>query len=220
VLNRIFDGLDSHLTRKGSACLVGDALGNKDGPFFIKRLEELALHHRWSVNLILHGPPTNRVPILVYLRKIAALTLPDQTDEGKREIVDRWNVSYERIGAEYTYTFTLKIKKTNSHHEVNILRLYNPWNKEDVPCLSNDVSFRSLPPSVGIFKGENLLFTIKPETFDFLRLCNDKANVESIVKEIFPKYSINYKDMSIAISDALDKCHFFEQKGVITRKKY
>jgi hypothetical protein len=128
--------------------------------------------------------------------------------------------SYEEMGAEYFYTFTIKIsKRRTASPNIEIIRLYNPWRKKDRPVLHKDIKIKPYLYGAKVYKGETFLLNVADETYNILKRCDGKTDLDEIIKTIFRLNPLAYKDLGIAgaANSVLDSCYKLQQKGIIFR---
>jgi HemK-related putative methylase len=216
IIRRLLDGLDVHLKEGGQSIIVGDGIGDSENPFFVRQLKDLAHKMGWNVRVILYGGPYEHLLLPIYFHRLLANALvPDSFN--KKELISCWMKCYKEMGAEYFYTFTIKIVKKKPS-SIEIIRLYNPWRVEDRPILQKGIEVKSYLFGAKVFKGKES-FLVGNDEHEVLRRCDGKTQVLEIAKAIFNLHPKVFGDLGIdgATQRALDLCYDLEQKGVILR---
>jgi hypothetical protein len=220
VIRRILEGLDHHLHLGGRFMMVGDAIGDGKAPFFVRILERLSHEKNWGTKVFLYGGEEDHLLLPIYFYKLANYSILPET-MNLEGMISEWMRPYKEMGAEYVYSFTLTIKKQSSSGGVELIRMHTPWTKRSIPVLVDGVVVKPLAFMGGVYREEELLFSVKDETLDLLVRCNGALTVEEIVNEIFGKYSSRYRGVGVdgALASALQECERLERKGVLLRRE-
>lgn len=216
ILDRILDGLDSHLVNGGKAVLSAWGIGNEE-PFIIEKIKRLSEKFEWSTTLFI----TLRTCLALQAHRMAEMALKVNEDNAE-VLVLKWKKLFQDLKADYGYCYVIFISK-NKNAQFNIVDTSSPWMLKDKPKLTRHVDFEK-SESYHVCK-ENKSLSINKKSFDILNLCNGKRTVNEVVREYFSTLNHSY-DASFSsfyidqtLSDVLTLFDFFEKNGIIERNR-
>lgn len=119
VIEPLLYGMPARLSDDGQGIVYGEGVGDDKGPFVRQLLASLASEMKVEVKLILLSRSSVRVTL--YLKAMSLAQLPQLAAGGMRP----WKQLYERLGASYTYTYLIKMRKRDSGAGLSVLTALN-----------------------------------------------------------------------------------------------
>jgi len=179
IVDQILAGYDQHLNDGGWGIMVGETLGDKEGPFLQKSLKKYISNY--DVNLTL----LNSIDLFTQSSNVSSLTNIVNPSE-RRCDAKQWLELYDKLGATRYYSFVLRCQK-KLVSKIKIRDYADFWKDENIPALTNKYNFELVEENkYSIMLDGQKITTVDNSIKEFLLLCNGKDSLKTIfAKDIF-----------------------------------
>ncbi|MGW9531208.1 methyltransferase [Paenibacillus terrae] len=208
IVKEIIKGYKLHLNVDGYGVMIGEAIGNEQGPFLTRLLDE-ELGKCFDTKLFLSG----RIHIDSQIKTVSSLNtlLKKNPNVNSSEIENIWRANYRKLNATYYYTFSLKTKKLDSESGgMEVINVFNKWTLSHIPKITYPLKYELQKEKWNVFIGEELAVLIDEEAKEFLQLCDGEKTIEEIKKIVEKNTNENLNPDQI-----LATCNILESKGIL-----
>lgn len=209
IVDILLAGYKMHLKEKGTAIMIGQALGDNKRTFLEDDINEICQGMQASLMLWGNIPIASLVGQTMMLAKVCnnSFDLP----------FDEWENRFLKQGATELYTFTLFITNTEGSLKTVYSRL--SWNKEDIPAV-NIQKVEKIGNYYSMHFSGNRVYSGPDDQKFFLEMIDGKKTVSEILAEFPLKYKVKYNSSEWEmIASYLSFCGLLERKGIIKKRR-
>ncbi len=192
IIDKILEGLEAHLNENGHVIIIGEAIGDENGPILFDHLKKY-LPKGYACKLILQMRTSKEQ----YIESIISLYQNLFDRSTKEEVfVQKWNDLFQKFNSNSYYMFILKIERKGlNESSFELIKNYNHWNDEPKPTLTKDVVVNIETPNSAILvhKGRSI-GTVPIAIAECLRRFDGKKTVNDVVLS-YDKGKGRYKDI-------------------------
>jgi len=130
ILKKIYEEMDHHLLNESRSVVYCEALGDKNGIFFLSWLQEIAKKNKWRAEVFVLG----RVYYLEQIRRMVNLLLSTYDNLHKEKLIKVWLKYYEEVVPKARYLYSLVIKTYKIPHgsfDFTVNNFFNPIDPND-----------------------------------------------------------------------------------------
>ncbi|MFC1475891.1 methyltransferase [Candidatus Zixiibacteriota bacterium] len=217
IVRRFLAGLSAHLNPHGRAYMAGQAIGSSAGPFLIQELRELQSSDKWDLLVTLDVAMPLSFQSHVIASITAATTAADRSEE---DLTSAWKDLYERLGAEYLFSFELTARRAVRSPRLTILTARDEWKYDDIPIPENNLVFQETGCTYTVKRGGQRMAEIDEEALTFMQLADGNKTVSELSAEICEKYRDRYAKRGIegALVAVLQVCRSLGQLKLLRRE--
>lgn len=217
VLKDIFKGIPVHLEKGGEVVIFCECLGDENGVFFDKEVEELCNEKKWTCN-VAH---MNRLEKGLQINKLATLTALFTEGFDEKDFCRRMLEVYDRLGAKYLYNMLYRIEDTGRAQFTRI-DTYNPWHYEDTAQVLGSVTTKKHGSYTFICHDGKEIRMVSEDIVELIKLLAEGYNIERSAKWLYVSFkgtiigpNVNYYEYLNAI---LTNCLLLENDGILKRR--
>jgi len=225
VLRSILAGLADRLKPGGKAVIFCECLGDENGVFFDREVNDYMEKHNMRCTVSLRGRNLCDYQIV----RLAELTELFNKDFDREEFERKMHEIYQRLGAKYLYDIIYKIESCREGSDsenaeqgrMNYIRQYNQWDTDDRLERVPGYVFKRKGPVFDIFKDGSSFMRINMEQAEELSYLSRGNTVRETADWLYPRYknAQAYKKYgkSSFVQAILDLCRLMEKSGVIRK---
>jgi methylase of polypeptide subunit release factors len=121
VLRPLLDGIPARLAHDGEALVYAEGVGDAEGPFVRRLLEEMAHKEKMDIRTMLVSRLTIKNTLVLKATSLAHLRRPSS------ELV-QWRDLYQQLGATHSYNYLLRLRRGEGH--VSQIAAFDPHREE------------------------------------------------------------------------------------------
>ena len=123
ILRPLLAGIPGRLTTQGKALVYAEGVGDAQGPFVRRLLEELAEKHDLDIQLLLVSRLSVKNTLVLKAASLSRLRRP--TTE-----LAQWRDLYQQLGATHTYNYLVRIRRGQAGGTVRQVPAFDPHRAE------------------------------------------------------------------------------------------
>ena len=173
IVDQILAGYDQHLNDGGWGVMVGETLGDKDGPFLQRSLQNYLSGYDVSLTLL------NSIDLSTQSKNVSSLTNIVNPSEKKCD-AKQWMDLYDKLGATRYYSFILRCQK-RSVTRIIVKNYADFWEGGNIPILTNKYDFELEENKYSLMLDGQKITTLDGSVKEFLLLCNGKDSLNTIL---------------------------------------